>query len=88
MSVKLAPDVKLLAAVGRNCCALGREKPRWSIFHFKLPRTCEQDLLKSPQDLAGETVARQEQVSTRSKEQLTKRWGFVISEWVEVTTLV
>lgn len=34
-------------------------------------------------------MVRQEQVSTWSKEQLTpKRWSFVISEWVEVTTLV
>ena len=32
-------------------------------------------------------MVRQEQVSTGSKEQLTKRWSFVISEWVEVTTL-
>lgn len=28
-----------------------------------------------------------EQVSTRSKEQLTKSWSFVISGWVEVATL-
>lgn len=33
-------------------------------------------------------MVRWEQVSTRSKEQLTKRWSFVISEWVEVTALM